>query len=71
MTMCQRPRMHSRYETSLLSRHGSAISVSLNLARKGIRIIANSFLYDNMSGICEGFAFYSQLDSDWFWKNEE
>jgi hypothetical protein len=40
-------------------------------SRKGIRIIANSFLYDNMSGICEGFAFHSQLDSDWFWKNEE
>ena len=33
MTMRQRPRMHSRYETSLLSRHGSAISVSLNLER--------------------------------------
>ena len=44
---------------------------SYSCTRKGIRIIANSFLYDNMTGICEGFAFNSVLDSDWFWKNED
>eukprot|EP01043_Picozoa_sp_COSAG02_P103380 COSAG02_NODE_39391_length_417_cov_1.723270_1_plen_139_part_11 len=33
MTMRQRPRMHSRYETSVLSRRGEAIPVSLNLER--------------------------------------
>ena len=33
MTMRQRPRMHSRYETSVLTRRGAAIPVSLNLER--------------------------------------
>ena len=32
MTMRQRPRMHSRYETSLLSRRGSAIVIAASSA---------------------------------------